>query len=155
MIALGLGGNVGGTAAIVERFRRAREALGAVRSAPLYRSAPIGPPQPDYLNTVILAGDDGLPAGLIARVLELELQLGRDRRAEERWGPRTIDLDVLAWGERRIAIEGLTVPHPRIAERRFVLLPLLALDVAVPGVDLVAAERAVRDQVVVEIAACW
>ena len=155
MIFVGLGGNLGGEAAIVERFRRAREALGPARSAPLYRSAPIGPAQPEYLNTAIAIGGDWLPAQLIAFVLEIERQLGRDRRAEERWGPRAIDLDVLAWDDRAIAIEGLTVPHPRLAERRFVLLPLLALGAVVPGVDLAAAERRVRDQAVTEISTGW
>jgi 2-amino-4-hydroxy-6-hydroxymethyldihydropteridine diphosphokinase len=155
VIVIGLGGNLGGEAAIVERFRRAREALGPARSAPLYRSAPIGPAQPEYLNTAIAIGGDWLPAQLIAFVLEIELQLGRDRRVEARWGPRAIDLDVLAWDDRVIAIEGLTVPHPRIAERRFVLLPLRALGVAVPGIDLEAAERRVRDQAVTEISAGW
>ena len=155
MIAIGLGGNVGDDAAIVERFRRAREALGPARSAPLYRSAPIGPAQPAYLNTAIAIGGDWLPAQLIAFVLETERLLGRDRRGEARWGPRAIDLDVLAWDDRAIAIPGLTVPHPRIAERRFVLLPLLALGVAVPGVELATAEARVRDQAVTEISAGW
>ena len=155
MICIGLGGNVGGEAAIVERFGLARAAFGAARSAPLYRSAPLGPPQPDYLNTAIVVGGDYLPRELIAFVLEIELLLGRDRHAEARWGPRPIDLDVLVWDDRRIAIEELTVPHPRIAERRFVLLPLLALGVQVPGLDLVAAELRVRDQIVAEIASGW
>jgi 2-amino-4-hydroxy-6-hydroxymethyldihydropteridine diphosphokinase len=155
VIAIGLGGNVGGVTAIVERFRRAREAFGPARSAPLYRSAPIGPAQPDFLNSAIVVSGDWLPAGLIAFVHEIELLLGRDRRGEERWGPRAIDLDVLAWDDRVIAIEGLTVPHPRIAERRFVLLPLIALGVTVPGVELEAAERRVRDQAVTEISSGW
>jgi len=155
MIAIGLGGNLGGEAAIVERFRRAREALGPARSAPLYRSAPVGPAQPDYLNTAIVVGGDRLPAELIATILEIERLLGRDRRGEARWGPRAIDLDVLAWGDRTIAIEGLAVPHPRIAERRFVLLPLLALGVTVPGVDLALAEQRVRAQAVAEISTGW
>ncbi len=155
MIVIGLGGNVGGAPAIVERFRRAREALHGIRSAPLYCSAALGPPQPEYLNTAISIGDDWLPTELIAFVLEIELLLGRDRRGEERWGPRAIDLDVLVWGERTIDIPGLTVPHPRIAERRFVLLPLIALGAEVPGLDLEPAARRVRDQAVSEISTDW
>ncbi len=155
MIFIGLGGNVGGEAAIVERFRRAREALGAVRSAPLYRTAPLGPAQDDFLNTAIAVGGDYLPAQLIAFVLEIERLLGRDRRGEARWGPRAIDLDVLAWDDRTIALERLSVPHPRLAERRFVLLPLIALGARVPGVDLESAERRVRDQAVTEISTDW
>jgi 2-amino-4-hydroxy-6-hydroxymethyldihydropteridine diphosphokinase len=155
LICIGLGGNVGSDAEIVERFRHAREAFGATRSAPLYRSAPIGPAQPAYLNSAMLVGGDWLPQELIAFVLETELLLGRDRSNEVKWGPRTIDLDVLAWDDRRISIEGLTVPHPRVSERRFVLLPLLALGVRVQGIDLEAAEQRVRDQAVAELTEGW
>jgi 2-amino-4-hydroxy-6-hydroxymethyldihydropteridine diphosphokinase len=91
-VVIGLGGNVGTAAAIVARFADARaalEALGAVRSAPLYRSAPIGPAQPAFLNTAIcVALTDPLPqpGELIATLLELERMLGRTREAEARWG---------------------------------------------------------------------
>ena len=155
MIAIGLGGNVGSDAEIIDRFRHAREAFGAVRSAPLYRSAPIGPAQPAYLNSAMLVAGDWLPQELIAFVLETERLLGRDRDRELKWGPRTIDLDVLAWDDRVLSAEGLTVPHPRVGERRFVLLPLIALGVRVPGIELEAAERRVRDQAVTELAESW
>ena len=95
-VVVGLGGNLGGDAAIIKRFRDAREAfaqIGDVRSAALYRSEPIGPAQPMYLNTAVRWRFDGTPAQLIATVLEIERLLGRVRG--ERWGPRTIDLDVL------------------------------------------------------------
>jgi 2-amino-4-hydroxy-6-hydroxymethyldihydropteridine diphosphokinase len=133
-IAIGLGGNVGGEAAVLARFRDARAALanlGAVRSARLYRTAPIGPPQPAYLNTAVsLLAPDMLPAELVETLLELERLLGRDRAAETRWGPRAIDLDVLLWGDRTIDHRGppaLEVPHPRLGDRRFALLPLIDL----------------------------
>lgn len=130
-IVVGLGGNVGDEAAIVERFVRAREALsqlGPVRSASLYRTAPIGPAQAPYLNTAVsVAIADIQPGELIATILEIELLLGRDRRAEARWGPRKIDLDVLLWDDRIIRSPELEVPHPRLFERRFALQPLSEL----------------------------
>lgn len=153
-LVIGLGGNVGTHDEIVERFRRAREALaqlGAVRSAPLYRSAPIGPAQDAFLNTAVaLDALDLSPAQLLAIVHEIEAQLGRRRSREARWGPRTIDLDVLVWDDRTIDEPGLRVPHPRLHERRFALAPLAAL---VPGHD--AALDAVRDQDVEELATVW
>ncbi|MEO8705045.1 MAG: 2-amino-4-hydroxy-6-hydroxymethyldihydropteridine diphosphokinase [Kofleriaceae bacterium] len=130
-IVVGLGGNVGSEAEIVERFRRARDAfaeLGEVTAAPLYRTAPIGPAQAAFLNSALrLRIADVQPSELIATVLEIEHLLGRDRRGAARFGPRPIDLDVLVWGDRVIAIPGLEVPHPRLLERRFALEPLVAL----------------------------
>ena len=163
MIAIGLGGNVGGEDAVRARFVRAREAmqqLGNVRSAALYRTAPIGPDQPDFLNTALgLVAEDVTPAELIATIRELELLLGRDRRSEVRWGPRPIDLDVLAWA-RVIRSPELEVPHPRVGERRFALLPLIDLvgpDVVLPGASLSLGELAERssDQEVERIATSW
>lgn len=153
-IVIGLGGNVGTEDEIVERFRRAREALaqlGPVRSAPLYRSAPIGPAQDAFLNTAIaLDAPDLQPAELLAIVHEIEALLGRRRSRETRWGPRTIDLDVLVWEGRTLDEPGLRVPHPRLRERRFALAPLAAL---VPS--YAAALEAVRDQEVEEVATTW
>ena len=133
-LVIGLGGNVGSEAAILERFFRAREALGvlaapgSLRSAPLYRSAPIGPSQPAYLNTAVRLGMDGTPPGaLIDTLLELEHLLGRARERESRWGPRPIDLDVLVWGTRQLRTPELEVPHPRLADRKFALAPLVRL----------------------------
>lgn len=162
-VVVGLGGNVGGEAAIVERFRRAREALGVlgeIRAAPLYRSSAIGPAQSPYLNSAVrIRIADLEPAELIATVLELEALLGRDRRGEERWGPRPIDLDVLVWGARVVERPELEVPHPRLAERRFALEPLVALlgeDFVVPGAGAAGALlRRVADQAVEQIAETW
>ena len=153
-IVIGLGGNVGTHEEIVERFRHAREALaqlGRVRSAPLYRTAPIGPAQAAFLNTAVaLDAPDMQPAELIAIVHEIEAQLGRRRAHEERWGPRTIDLDVLVWEGRTIDEPGLRVPHPRLHERRFALAPLAAL---IPA--YATALDTVRDQDVEELATTW
>lgn len=162
-LVIGLGGNLGGEAAIGDRFRRAREALaalGELRSAPLYRSAPVGPVQPPFLNTAVrLRIAELQPAELIAVVLEIERLLGRDRRGEARWGPRLIDLDVLVWGARVVRSPELEVPHPRLAERRFALAPLVALlgeGFEVPGRGPAGALLArVGAQAVEEIAASW
>ena len=162
-VVIGLGGNVGGEPAVVERFARARAAiaeLGAVGSARLYRSAPIGPDQPWFLNTAVrVAVADAQPGELIATLLEIERLLGRRRETEARWGPRPIDLDVLVWGARIIRAPQLEVPHPRLAERRFALLPLIDLvgeDFVVPGAGPAGAlARRVADQRCDEIAATW
>jgi len=162
-IVIGLGGNLGSEAEIRERFDRARAALtviGPLRSARLYRSAPIGPDQPAYLNTAVrLAAADAQPGELIATLLEIERLLGRRRTGEARWCPRMIDLDVLVWGTRVIRTEQLDVPHPRLAERRFALLPLIDLlgeDFVIVGHGAAGElARRVGDQRCDEIAATW
>jgi 2-amino-4-hydroxy-6-hydroxymethyldihydropteridine diphosphokinase len=166
-VVIGLGGNLGGEPAIAQRFDRARAAIaelaaepGGVRSARLYRSAPIGPDQPWFLNTAVriaLAGAQ--PGELIATLLEIERLLGRRRETEARWGPRQIDLDVLVWGARIVRAPELEVPHPRLAERRFALLPLIDLvgeDFAVPGIGPAGElARRVAGQRCDAIAATW
>ena len=162
VVAIGFGGNVGGEAAVRGRFERAREALaqlGEVRSAPLYRTAPIGPAQDAFLNSVVrVRASDATPAELISTVLELERLLGRDRSHEVRWGPRTIDLDVLLWGPRTIRTPELEVPHPRMHERRFVIEPLRELfgdDLLVGGVALHELAARVSEQSVEMIVERW
>ncbi|MBV8757108.1 MAG: 2-amino-4-hydroxy-6-hydroxymethyldihydropteridine diphosphokinase [Deltaproteobacteria bacterium] len=160
-VVVGLGGNVGD---VLGAFRRAREAfaeIGHVTSAPVYRTAAIGPAQPPYLNSALRVRWPDVTAGeLIATVLEIEHLLGRDRRGEARWGPRTIDLDVLVWGPRVVREPGLEVPHPRLAERRFAIVPLIALvgsDFVVPGTHdmLGALEQRVHAQQLDEINSSW
>ena len=158
-VIIGLGGNVGD---VVETFRRARAGLsqlGAVRSAPLYRTAPIGPAQPAYLNSAVRVRWEPASAGeLIHTVLEIEALLGRDRRGEERWGPRPIDLDVLLWGDRVVRTPELVVPHPRLHERRFALRPVIELvgaDFVLGGETLGALEQRVLDQQLEELSASW
>jgi 2-amino-4-hydroxy-6-hydroxymethyldihydropteridine diphosphokinase len=138
-IIIGMGGNIGEHDAIVERFDRARAALGVLgtlRSAPLYRTAPLGPAQPAFLNSAVRLFTDGTPAELIATTQEIERLLGRRRDREARWGPRTLDLDVLIWGARLVCTPELEVPHPRLGERKFALAPLVDLvgdSFSVPG----------------------
>lgn len=135
---VGVGSNLDGPVG------RVRDALVALRDLPetasfvqsgLYRSGPVGPPdQPDFINAVaaFLTRLDG-PA-LMARLKALEAAGGRTR-SDERWGPRTLDLDLLVLGQATLDEPGLRVPHPRIAERNFVLLPLaeIAPHLRVPG----------------------
>ena len=162
VIAIGIGGNVGGEDAVRARFVRAREALaeiGEVRSAPLYRTAPIGPAQPMFLNSAIrLHAPEMQPGELVTILQMIESMLGRDRDNEVRWGPRTLDLDVLLWGTRTISTPELVVPHPRMGVRRFVLAPLIELfgeELAVGEHTLGQLIRAVPDGGVDEIMASW
>jgi len=126
---LGLGSNLGDREA---NLRRAVELLGAagritvVRTSSLYETDPVGPPQPDYLNAVAEVTTTRTARKLLDAALEVERQLGRVR--DERWGPRTVDVDLLLYGDERIDEPGLTVPHPRMHERPFVQVPLRELE---------------------------
>lgn len=126
--AFALGSNLGDR---VVNLSRAREAL-ASRMGPLmarsriYETDPIGPPgQGAYLNQVVTITARERPEVLLAEALAIERALGRERTA--RWGARTIDLDLLLCGDQVRAEPGLTLPHPRLAERPFVLVPLAEL----------------------------
>jgi 2-amino-4-hydroxy-6-hydroxymethyldihydropteridine diphosphokinase len=129
-LVIGAGTNLGGRRSIL---RAARDLVAwrfgvAVRVAPVWETAPMGPPQPDYLNTAFAIDFDGpLPAAL-ERCLAVERALGRERR--ERWGPRTLDLDLLWHAANTCDSDALSVPHRGLRERAFALDPLLAL---VPG----------------------
>jgi 2-amino-4-hydroxy-6-hydroxymethyldihydropteridine diphosphokinase len=91
--------------------------------------------QPRFLNGVVQLGTELSPQELLARLLAIETRFGRVRGQGPRFGPRTIDLDLLLYGEETVDEPGLTLPHPRLHERRFVLEPLAELDPAleVPG----------------------
>ena len=100
----------------------------------LWETAPVGPVvQGDYLNAVAVLDTVFGPRPLLDALLGIESAAGRERR--ERWGPRTLDLDLLLYGNAVIVAEGLQVPHPRMTERRFVLAPLAEVwpDAVVPG----------------------
>lgn len=122
---IGLGSNLG---AREENLRVALErlrALGQLRVSSVRETEPVGvTDQPRFLNAAAELETDLGPRELLARLLEIERELGRERAAEKRWGPRPIDLDLLVYGEEAIDEPGLTVPHPRLAERRFALEPL-------------------------------
>jgi 2-amino-4-hydroxy-6-hydroxymethyldihydropteridine diphosphokinase len=103
--------------------------------------------QPRFLNAVAAVETELGARELLERLLEIERDLGRDRSREQRWGPRVIDLDLVLYGGETIAEAGLTVPHPRLAERRFVLEPLVELDPALRLPD----GRAARDLLTPEL----
>lgn len=158
---VGLGSNLNDPAQQVQAALAALNGIPetrCLRYSSLYRSAPLGQAdQPDYINAVAM-----LNTRLSARQLLTELQAierihGRVRGAE-RWGPRTLDLDLLLYGDIRLESEELTVPHPRLAERSFVLYPLceIAPDLEIPEFgglrQLMAACRA-RDTLSCEVLA--
>lgn len=126
---LGLGGNVGDTAAI---FRSAFGALGAflegARMSSLYRTEPrYFEHQPPFLNAVVSGRTRLDPLELLTAVQAVETGHGRDRSREVFKGPRTLDIDILLYGEAVLSLPGLDVPHPGLPERRFALVPLLEL----------------------------
>jgi 2-amino-4-hydroxy-6-hydroxymethyldihydropteridine diphosphokinase len=124
-------------AAAVALDRRAGVEL--VAGSPIYRTRPIGPPgQPDYANAVARVATTHEPEVLLDVLHAVEAEFGRVR--DVRWGPRTLDLDLIWYAGEERADERLTVPHPRAHEREFVLRPLADLDP-----DLVLGGRRVRD----------
>lgn len=131
--AIGIGSNVGDRERHLENATRKLEALGRVVGASSwYETAPVGgPEQGPYLNAVVVIETELEPRELLGALLEIEHQEGRKRRV--RWGPRTLDLDILLYDDRLVDEEGLTVPHPELTKRRFALVPLLE---AWPGATL-------------------
>lgn len=91
-----------------------------------YKTAPVGPPQDDFLNAVLIAETIMDPLDLLVIMQEIELMAGRTRNLH--WGPRTLDLDLISYGEMVIEEPHLTLPHPRAFERAFVLEPWLEID---------------------------
>ena len=130
VIALGLGGNLGGSreieAALWLALERLRENLGELKVASLYRGPAVAPggeePQPEYLNTAAVGRTALPPEAVLAIAKALEMAAGR--RPGPRFGPRPLDVDLLLYGNLRSAAPELTLPHPRLAARRFVLAPL-------------------------------
>ncbi|WP_137939508.1 2-amino-4-hydroxy-6-hydroxymethyldihydropteridine diphosphokinase [Chitinivorax sp. B] len=138
MACIALGANLAQPA---EQVRDAARRLGALpdtrllRLSPLYRSAPVGyVDQPDFVNAVALIETSLLPQALLQALQALEQQFGRERSFRN--APRTLDLDILLYGDQCIDELQLKVPHPRMHERAFVLLPLLDVlpDCRIPGV---------------------
>ena len=133
---VGVGANLGDREATI---RAAIEALpDVVAVSALRETEPFGVTgQPPYLNGAVALETELAPRELLDRLLEIERSLGRERRepSQVRWGPRTIDLDLLVYGDATVDDPGLTVPHPRLHERRFALEPLAELDpgLVVPG----------------------
>ena len=135
-----LGGNLGDAAATLERALRELAALPATTlqaRSRLYRTPAWGrTDQPDFINAVAELHTSLSAPALLAALLGVERRAGRDRSAENgRWGPRVLDLDLLLHGDSVVDAPGLVLPHPRLHERAFVLVPLaeLAPALAIPG----------------------
>ncbi|MBJ9958567.1 2-amino-4-hydroxy-6-hydroxymethyldihydropteridine diphosphokinase [Acinetobacter courvalinii] len=124
---IGLGSNLGDSQQILSEAVAKLTTLGAVQVSRLYQSPPMGPQdQPNYLNAVVQLDTDLAPLALLDQLQQFEQQAGRVRL--RRWGERTLDLDLLIYGQEQICNERLTVPHVGILERDFVVIPLLDLD---------------------------
>ena len=140
---IGLGANLGHREATIARaveLVSQAEGVDIVAVSSLRETEPWGPvEQPPYLNGAVEVETDLRPRSLLEVLLGVEHALGRDRSGE-RWGPRTIDLDLLLYEDVDVDEPGLTVPHPRLHERLFALEPLaeLAPDAVVPGLGTVA-----------------
>ena len=144
---LALGGNVGDVRAT---FKRAIAMLcddatvRLVTRSSDYRTPPWGvTDQPGFINAVIIVATSLDPHALLARAQGIERALGRDRASEPRWGPRPIDIDILAYDDVTLREPDLTLPHSRLFERAFVLVPLAEI-----ASDRLVAGRRVRDALV-------
>jgi 2-amino-4-hydroxy-6-hydroxymethyldihydropteridine diphosphokinase len=126
---LALGSNLGDRLATLQRgvdLLSAEPGIRVEASSRVWETEPVGPPQPRYLNAVLRVDTDLEPRPLLEACQRVESALGRVRL--ERWGPRTLDVDLLLYDDRTVDEPELQVPHPRMHERAFVLAPLLELE---------------------------
>ncbi len=129
-VFLGLGSNVGDRRAkILTAINLISDHIGKVaKKSHLYETQPWGNPDQDsFLNQVIMINTMLDPRGLLQEIADIEQELGRDRRDKDKWGPRTIDIDILFYGKRVVRDKGLEVPHPELHQRAFVLVPLMEI----------------------------
>ncbi|MCU0570739.1 MAG: 2-amino-4-hydroxy-6-hydroxymethyldihydropteridine diphosphokinase [Oculatellaceae cyanobacterium Prado106] len=135
--AIALGSNLGNSHQILEDALKTlahHPQVSLEACSPIYQTPAIGPPQPDYLNCCAIVSTSLEPEPFLALLLSIETQFGRERR--ERWGPRLLDLDLLLFDDLIIHLPGLQIPHPRMGDRAFVLVPLS--DIAADWVDPVS-----------------
>jgi 2-amino-4-hydroxy-6-hydroxymethyldihydropteridine diphosphokinase len=140
-VLLGFGGNLGDPVAAIEAAlsRLATGGVRILRRSHFYRTPPWGKTdQPDFVNLCAVAETALSPRELLALIRRIEKDLGRERR--ERWGPRAIDIDILTYSDETVDEPGLTIPHPRLTERPFVLVPLAEI-----APEMVIAGRTVRE----------
>jgi 2-amino-4-hydroxy-6-hydroxymethyldihydropteridine diphosphokinase len=144
-VLLGLGGNVGDARTTLDRAVAAlcdgREVQLVARSSD-YRTPPWGvTDQPPFINLALVVETALAPRALLDRALHIEATFGRDRAKELRWGPRTLDIDIIAYDALEIEERGLTLPHPHLFERAFVLAPLaeIAPDRKIKGITIADA----------------
>ncbi len=140
---IGVGSNLQGPARQVEAAIDQLDEVArtrVMRTSSMYRSAPFGGiEQPDFVNAVTAVLTQLSPEDLLEALHDIEAAHGRERD-DTRWGPRVLDLDLLVYSNRQFDSSGLTIPHPGIGERNFVLLPLgeIAPDLVIPGLGRVA-----------------
>lgn len=123
--AIALGSNLGDSLAILEAALKNLDqtpGIAVKAKSSWYKTAPIGPQQPDYLNGCAILSVELSPQELLETLLKIELEFGRVR--QERWGPRTLDLDLILFEDIILETPDLQIPHPRLRERAFVLVPL-------------------------------
>ena len=136
---IGLGANLGDAADTLRKAVEAldhREGITVCEVSRFYRTPAWGrEDQPDFINAVALLETSLTPRALLERLLAVETEFGRHRPDGERWGPRTLDLDLLLYGDAVIDEPGLRVPHPHLHERAFALVPLLDVlpEARIPG----------------------
>ena len=127
-VRLALGSNLGDRERLLQQARELIEErlLTNLCCSPIHETEPVGPPQGRYLHQVI-RGESSVGALEALQIcLGIELQMGRERM--EQWGPRSIDIDILTFGDQQVSEPKLTIPHPRLAERSFVLAPWADLE---------------------------
>jgi len=150
-VFVGLGSNQGDSVRLLGRAQAALDELpktALVRCSDYYLTAPVGDrDQPDFVNAVVELETDLEPLALLRGMQRIENRLGRRRDPARRWGPRPIDLDLLLFDREIVREPELTVPHPRMAERAFVLEPLAELvpELEVPGLGRVSRLRSGLD----------
>lgn len=145
-VFIGLGANLGDAALTLRQAGDAlvrQPGLDAVRLSSLYRTPAWGRrDQPDFINAVAVAHTQLSPTTLLDTLLAVERSFGRQRSPDgrDRWGPRTLDLDLLLYGQQVVSLPKLTVPHPHLHARAFALVPLLELapEVVIPGLGAAA-----------------
>lgn len=137
--AIALGSNLGDSDQILKSALETLDRLPSIRVEAVsktYQTVAVGPPQPDYLNVCAILSTDLEPQALLDTLLEVEAQFGRVRW--ERWGARLLDLDLLLFDDLVIEQSGLQIPHPRMVERAFVLVPLA--DIAADWVEPISGK---------------
>ena len=123
--AIALGSNLGDSKQILNQslnLLSQTSGIELISHSSWYETVPVGPPQPNYVNGCAILETKLLPEDLLQILLKIEQQFGRIR--QERWGPRILDLDILLYGDLILEMPNLTIPHPRMNERAFVLVPL-------------------------------
>ncbi len=131
-VYIGLGSNIGDSTTIVEQAIDALDQINDCRvrgRSSLYRSAAVSDiPQDDYINAVVKLDTELQPLALLLELQAIESAYYRDRTNQLRWAPRTLDLDIILFGNRRLDDSHLVIPHPEFVNRRFVLEPMLEVD---------------------------